>query len=64
VVRHQHRLSREAVGSPSLEAFEARLDGALGRLIWFGPALLSMNSTSTAVSQRLGWPCCFRHRQL
>jgi len=64
VVRHQHRLSREAVGSPSLEAFEARLDGPLGRLIWFGPALLSMNSTSTAVSQRLGWPCCFRHRQL
>ena len=30
VVRHKHRLPREAVGTPSLEAFKARLDGALG----------------------------------
>ena len=30
VVRHWHRLPREAVNAPSLEVFEARLDGALG----------------------------------
>jgi len=27
-VRHRHRLPREAVDAPSLEAFKARLDGA------------------------------------
>jgi len=32
VVRHWHGLHREAVGASSLEAFKARLDGALGRL--------------------------------
>jgi len=34
--RHGHRLPREAVGAPSLEAFKARLDGALGSLSWCG----------------------------
>ncbi|KFZ55828.1 hypothetical protein N321_13973, partial [Antrostomus carolinensis] len=33
VVRHWPRLPREAVNAPSLEAFKARLDGALGNLI-------------------------------
>ncbi|KFO81759.1 hypothetical protein N303_08918, partial [Cuculus canorus] len=33
VVRHWHRLPREAVDAPSLEVFKARLDGALGSLI-------------------------------
>ena len=33
VVRHWHRLPREAVDAPSLEVFKARLDGALGNLI-------------------------------
>ncbi|KFO76128.1 hypothetical protein N303_14948, partial [Cuculus canorus] len=33
VVRHWHRLPREAVAAPSLEVFKARLDGALGSLI-------------------------------
>ncbi|KFP51905.1 hypothetical protein N323_04890, partial [Cathartes aura] len=33
VVRHWHRLPREAVDAPSLEAFKARLDGALSNLI-------------------------------
>jgi len=33
VVRHWHRLPREAVGAPSLEVFKARLDGALSNLV-------------------------------
>ncbi|KFQ32804.1 hypothetical protein N332_04132, partial [Mesitornis unicolor] len=33
VVTHWHRLPREAVDTPSLEVFKARLDGALGSLV-------------------------------
>ena len=33
VLRPWHRLPREAVDTPSLEAFKARLDGALSSLI-------------------------------
>ncbi|KFZ51232.1 hypothetical protein N321_07886, partial [Antrostomus carolinensis] len=33
VVMHWNRLPREAVDAPSLEAFKARLDRALGSLI-------------------------------
>ena len=33
VMRHWHRLPREAVDAPSLEVFKARLDRALGSLI-------------------------------
>ncbi|KFO63813.1 hypothetical protein N302_06052, partial [Corvus brachyrhynchos] len=33
VVRHWHRLPREAVAAPSLEVFKARLDGALSNLV-------------------------------
>jgi len=33
VLRHWHRLPREAVDAPSLEVFKARLDGALSNLI-------------------------------
>ncbi|KFO59782.1 hypothetical protein N302_05700, partial [Corvus brachyrhynchos] len=33
VVRHWNRLPREAVASPSLEVFKARLDGALSHLV-------------------------------
>jgi len=33
VVRHWHRLPREAVDAPSLETLKARLDGALSNLI-------------------------------
>ncbi|KFO60699.1 hypothetical protein N302_00951, partial [Corvus brachyrhynchos] len=33
VLRHWHRLPREAVAAPSLEVFKARLDGALSNLV-------------------------------
>ncbi|KFP10178.1 hypothetical protein Z169_02393, partial [Egretta garzetta] len=33
VVKHWNRLAREVVEAPSLEAFKARLDGALSNLI-------------------------------
>jgi len=33
VVKHWHRLPREAVAATSLEVFKARLDGALSNLI-------------------------------
>ena len=32
-VRHWNRLPSEAVNAPSLEAFKARLDGALSNLV-------------------------------
>jgi len=34
VVRHWHRLPREAVATLSLAVFKARLDGALSTLVW------------------------------
>ncbi|KFV48309.1 hypothetical protein N341_01432, partial [Tyto alba] len=33
VVRHWHRLPREAVAAPSLDGVKARLDGALSNLV-------------------------------
>ncbi|KFV50706.1 hypothetical protein N341_13021, partial [Tyto alba] len=33
VVKHWHRLPREAVDVPSLKGFKARLDGALSNLV-------------------------------
>ncbi|KFP08678.1 hypothetical protein N300_02566, partial [Calypte anna] len=33
VVRHWHRVPREAVDAPSLEVFKARLDGAVSNLV-------------------------------
>ena len=32
---HWHRLPKEVVDDPSLEAFKARLDVALGSLVWW-----------------------------
>ena len=38
-MRPQHRLPKEAVGPPSLEAFKAKLDGALDSLSCWVAAL-------------------------
>ena len=35
VVKHWHRLPKEAVDAPSLQALKARLDVALGSLVWW-----------------------------
>ena len=35
VVMHWNRLPNEVVDAPSLEAFKARLDVALGSLVWW-----------------------------
>jgi len=35
VVTHWNRLLKEVVDAPSLEAFKARLDVALGSLVWW-----------------------------
>ena len=35
VVTHWNRLPKEAVDAPSLQAFKARLDVALGSLVWW-----------------------------
>ena len=39
VVIHWNRLPKEVVDAPSLEAFKARLDAALGSLVWWLAAL-------------------------
>ena len=36
---HLNRLPKEVVDAPSLEAFKARLDVALGSLVWWLPTL-------------------------
>jgi len=40
VVKHWHRLPREAVAAPSLAVFKARLDGAVSNLGWGKMSLL------------------------
>ena len=35
VVRCWHRLPRQVVDAPSLQVFKARLDGALGSLLYY-----------------------------
>jgi len=35
VVRHWHRLPREAVAAPSLAVFKVRLDGPVSSLGWW-----------------------------
>jgi len=38
-VRYWNRLPSEAVGAPSMEAFKARLDGAVSNLVWWEVSL-------------------------
>jgi len=40
VVKHWHRLPREAVATPALAVFKATLDGALSNLVWWKMSLL------------------------
>lgn len=40
VVMHWNRLSRNVVDAPSLETFKAKLDQALGNLMWLYTSLL------------------------
>jgi len=40
VVKHWHRLPRDAVATPSLEVLKAKLDGALSNLVWWKMSLL------------------------
>jgi len=47
VVRHWHRLPREVVDAPSLEVLKARLDGALGNLVWWEVSLLMAGGVGT-----------------
>ena len=39
MVRHWNRLPREVVEAPFLEVFKARLDEALGNLVWWRVSL-------------------------
>jgi len=39
ITRHWNRFPREAVGAASLEVLKARLDGALGNLVWWKVSL-------------------------
>jgi len=41
VVRHWRRLPRAVVEAPSLDTFQARLDGALSNLVWLEMSLLT-----------------------
>jgi len=41
VVKPWHRLPRQLVEAPSLETFQARLDGALSNLVWLKMSLLT-----------------------
>jgi len=47
VVRHWHRLPREAVDAPSLAVFQARLHGALSNLVWWKMFLLMAGGLET-----------------
>jgi len=46
VVKHWHRLPREAMEAPSLETFQARLVGALRNLVWLEMSLLTAGGLS------------------
>ena len=47
LVKYWNRLPKEVVDAPSLEAFKARLDVALGSLVWWLAALLTAGHSVT-----------------
>ena len=49
MVKHWHRLPRRAADAPSLEVFKAKLDGALGSLIWWMGSLSMAGSWNWVV---------------
>ena len=66
VVTHWNRLPKEVVDAPSLEAFKARLDVALGSLVcWLATLHLAEGRAVAYFSKQLdtvgqGWPGCLR----
>ena len=57
VVTHWNRLPKEALDAPTLEAFKARLDVALGSLVWW------LATVHVAGEVKLGEHCGpFQHR--
>ena len=52
LVTHWNRLSKEVVHTPSLKAFKARLDVALGSLVWW------LATLQTARGLKLRDHCC------
>jgi len=51
VVKHWHRLPREAVAATSLAVFKARLDGALSNLVWWKMSLLMAGGWNQVIFQ-------------
>ena len=56
MVRHWHRLPREVVDAPSLVLFKARLNRALGSLIWWMAALPMSGSWDYMIFEVLSNP--------
>ena len=56
---HWNRLPREAVDAPSLEAFRARLDVALGSLVWWFATLHTAGGLKLGDLQGLFHPRSF-----
>jgi len=51
VVKHWNGLPREVVDAPSLETFQARLDGALSSLVWLEMSLLTAGGLGKMASK-------------
>jgi len=59
VVKPWHRLPREVGGVPSLETFQARLDGALSNLVWLKMSLLTAGGLGQMTSKGPSQPKAF-----
>ena len=57
MVTHWNRLPKEAVDAPSLEAFKARLDVALGSLVWWLATLHIAGGWKSMTFEVLFNPC-------